>query len=139
MLTTNVACRYSFIYVFFQFKFSYKKLPVYEGGIAQSCRSRLISCWEQCMEEVEIEYCTGKQYEDGNYSVPGKDVKRYIVKGDYIWKKIVSLTELSTPLDDYWFFFFWLIFCLILEGFEREMSLFDQDIYSVEDHIVIIK
>lgn len=37
------------------------------------------------------------------------------------------------------FFFFWLIFCLILEGFEREMSLFDQDIYSVEDHIVIIK
>lgn len=53
------------------------------------------------MEEVEIEYCTGKQYEDGNYSVPGKDVKRYIVKGEYIWKKIVSLTELSTPLDDY--------------------------------------
>lgn len=93
MLTTNVACRYSFIYVFFQFKFSYKKLPVYEGGIAQSCRSRLISCWEQCMEEFEIE--------DGNYSVPGKDVKRYIVKGEYIWKKIVSLTELSTPLDDY--------------------------------------
>lgn len=73
------------------------------------------------------------------YSVPGKDVKRYIVKGEYIWKKIVSLTELSTPLDDYWFFFFWLNFCLILEGFEREMSLFDQDIYSVEDHIVIIK
>lgn len=67
------ACRYSFIYVFFQFKFSYKKLPVYEGGIAQCCRSRLISCWEQCMEEFEIE--------DGNYSVPGKDVKRYIVKG----------------------------------------------------------
>lgn len=105
MLTTNVACRYSFIYVFFQFKFSYKKLSVNEGGIAQCCRSRLISCWEQCMEEVEIEYCTGKQYEDGNYSVPGKDVKRYIVKGEYIWKKIVSLTELSTPLDDYWFFF----------------------------------
>lgn len=91
------------------------------------------------MEEVEIEYCTGKQYEDGNYSVPGKDVKRYIVKGDYIWKKIVSLTELSTPLDDYWFFYSWLTFCLILAGFEREMSLFDQDIYSVEDHIVIIK
>lgn len=131
MLTTNVACRYSFIYVFFQFKFSYKKLSVNEGGIAQCCRSRLISCWEQCMEEFEIE--------DGNYSVPGKDVKRYIVKGDYIWKKIVSLTELSTPLDDYWFFYSWLTFCLILAGFEREMSLFDQDIYSVEDHIVIIK
>lgn len=131
MLTTNVACRYSFIYVFFQFKFSYKKLSVNEGGIAQCCRSRLISCWEQCMEEFEIE--------DGNYYVPGKDVKRYIVKGDYIWKKIVSLTELSTPLDDYWFFYSWLTFCLILAGFEREMSLFDQDIYSVEDHIVIIK
>lgn len=109
MLTTNVACRYSFIYVFFQFKFSYKKLPVNEGGIAQCCRSRLISCWEQCMEEFEIE--------DGNYSVPGKDVKRYIVKGDYIWKKIVSLTELSTPLDDYWIFFFLANFLSDFGGF----------------------
>ncbi|KAH9713199.1 F-box/LRR-repeat protein 25 [Citrus sinensis] len=61
------------------FKFSYKKLPVYEGGIAQCCTAA-----------------------DPVSSHVGNSVwRKYIVKGEYIWKKIVSLTELSTPLDDY--------------------------------------
>lgn len=78
--------------LWFQFQFSYKKKkqqPVYEGGIAQCCKSTPISCWQQCIEEVEIE-CSSHKLEDPDL------VKRFILKGEDIWEKIDFLTDLAT-------------------------------------------
>ncbi|KAH9682210.1 F-box/LRR-repeat protein 25 [Citrus sinensis] len=69
-------------------QFSYRRQAVYEGRIAQCCKSRPISCWWQCIEEVVIEYTyTGKA---GNYA------ERHIFKGEDIWDKMDCLIDLQT-------------------------------------------
>ncbi|KAL6526368.1 hypothetical protein OROMI_030008 [Orobanche minor] len=59
-----------------KFQFSYRRQPVYEGGMAQSCP---VSCWRQCIEEVVIE--------------EGNSTKLYIFKGKDIGK-IVRFVKL---------------------------------------------
>ncbi|GAY32224.1 hypothetical protein CUMW_285340, partial [Citrus unshiu] len=71
-----------------QFEFSYKKQAVYEGGIAQCCKSRPISCWQQCIEQVVVEYTSNGV----------NNVKRYIFNGEDIWEKIDWLADLDTSL-----------------------------------------
>ncbi|KAL9463823.1 hypothetical protein AB3S75_001596, partial [Citrus x aurantiifolia] len=72
----------------FKFEFSYKKQAVYEGGIAQCCKSRPISCWRQCIEQVVVEYTSNGV----------NNVKRYIFNGEDIWEKIDWLADLDTSL-----------------------------------------
>ncbi|KAH9713245.1 putative F-box protein [Citrus sinensis] len=72
----------------FKFEFSYKKQAVYEGGVAQCCKSRPISCWRQCIEQVVVEYTSNGV----------NNVKRSIFNGEDIWEKIDWLADLDTSL-----------------------------------------
>ena len=65
----------------FQFSFSYKKQVTYEEKMASCCKSLPISCWQRCIEKVEIEI-------NDEFYQGGKTVKRYIFKGAEFMEQI---------------------------------------------------
>ncbi|KAK0590815.1 hypothetical protein LWI29_032024 [Acer saccharum] len=58
----------------FKFSFSYKKQVIYDGKTANCCKSFPISCWQHCIEKVELEI-------NHEYYRRGKNTKMYILKG----------------------------------------------------------
>lgn len=69
---------------FFEFQFTYKKQPAYEGGVATCCKAFPVSCWQHCVEMVKVEFTS--------YTCP-KNNKLYFLDGMNIWEKIHYLCQ----------------------------------------------
>ncbi|KAH9667657.1 F-box/LRR-repeat protein [Citrus sinensis] len=80
----------------FYFQFTYNQQPVYEGKIAECCKSLPISCWEHCIKEVEID--VNSTYFKMNMNTHEihriSKVERFVFyEGENISEKIDSLAE----------------------------------------------
>ncbi|KAH9716022.1 hypothetical protein KPL71_021305 [Citrus sinensis] len=78
------------------FTFTYNQQPVYEGKIAECCKSLPISCWEHCIKEVEID--VNSTYFKMNMNTHEihriSKVERFVFyEGENISEKIDSLAE----------------------------------------------
>lgn len=79
----------------FDFKFSYKQQPVYEGETAQCCKSLPVSCWEHCIKKVDIDVkSTYLKMNMTTYEVQiSSKVERFVFEGENILGKIDDLSD----------------------------------------------
>lgn len=116
---------FTFVNFWCLFQFTYNQQPVYEGKIAECCKSLPISCWEHCIKEVEID--VNSTYFKMNMNTHEihriSKVERFVFyEGENISEKIDSLAEsgVSHFEEIYWFeccYFY--CFCLPISAFDR--------------------
>ncbi|KAK2662797.1 hypothetical protein Ddye_001371 [Dipteronia dyeriana] len=70
----------------FKFSFSYKKQVIYDGKTANCCKYFPISCWQHCIEKVELEI--NHEYYRGKYT------KMYILKSVEFMEQIDAVCSI---------------------------------------------
>lgn len=70
-----------------QMQISYKKPVIDEDGIFICCKSRPVSCWQHCIDEVELEIANGSDLQQ-------KVIKTCTLKGGDVLDKISDACQI---------------------------------------------